>query len=166
MSESLWAGEWRGRLRENLSAAGFTSIHAFVLKRDGKTYEQMSSELLAVVSPAQLVIAHLEECLDKEIFIDGAAECLARALMTRLRHGWGQGLRSEYCAASAFSQWSASVSQVGRTRVDPVALKGVWRIFRDDIRPPSGWLPLNGQDEKIRHAFQLAGLSNHRTQAS
>ena len=153
---TTWSGDWQSRLLARLSELGFRSVHELLLNRDGVPYEDVAAELGPGFAPVQLVIVHLQSCADRGCFVDAAAECLARTLMSQLKRGWGKGIKSEYRAASALAEWLADVSHTVQTEMSRADFEAIKRALRDEVRPPVGWLPNNGDDPLIRRAFELA----------
>ncbi len=152
---TVWSGAWAGRLSQRVAEYGFSSVHEMLLNRNGKTYDEVAAELGTNIAPAQLAIHHLQSCADEGCFVEGAAECLARALMSRLGEGWGVEVRADYRIASALAEWFADVSHTTQAEMTKADFEAVKRVLRDEVRPPHGWLPENGQDPLIQRAFQL-----------
>lgn len=152
---TVWSGAWGDRLSQRLAKRGFNSVHEMLLSRGGKTYDEIAAELGGDLAPAQVAIHHLQTCADEGHFVEGAAECLARALIFQLGKGWGAGPRAEYRIASALAEWIADVSYTTQADMSKADFEAVKRVLRDDVRPPQGWLPKSGQDPLIQRAFQL-----------
>lgn len=161
---TVWSYDWKARISRRLESQGVASVRDLLRAKDGKSYEEVAAELGGDIAPAQLVILHLQQCADEGSFVEGAADCLARALVSQLQQGWGRGFRVEYRTASAFAEWLADVSHTDQSEMSAGTLELVKKSLRDEVKPPEGWLPKNGRDALIQEAFRLAqakGPSSH-----
>lgn len=152
---TVWSRGWGDWISQRLADHGFSSVHEMLLSRGGKAYDEIAAELGDDVAPAQVAIHHLQTCADEGHFVEGAAECLARALISRLGKGWGVGPRSDYRIASALAEWVADASYTTQTEIGRADFDAIKKALRDDVRPPRGWLPKDGQDPLIQRAFRL-----------
>lgn len=151
-----WSGDWQRRLNDRLTGLGFDSAEAFVLAREGNTFEQLTRELGPDVAPAQVEMMYLRECRDAGRMVQAAAECLARTVIERFPRGWGVGVRLEFRTAGALAAWISDMkNDIDQSELGPGALDAVADALQKTHPPPKGWLPKNGQDPMIQRAIKI-----------
>lgn len=151
-----WSGDWQRRLNDRLTGLGFDSAEAFVVAREGKTFEQLARELGPDVAPVQVEMMYLRECRDAGRMVEAAAECLARTVIERFPRGWGVGVRLDYRTASALAAWISDMkNDIDQSGLGAEVLDAVADALQKTHQPSKGWLPKNGQDPLIQQAFKI-----------
>lgn len=153
-NQRLWSPGWQERIHSKIRSMGFGSVSLFMNAHPGLTYSEAASRISDEVATAQLVMLHLEDGVRDGNFLICAADCFARRIRGHLKRGWGNGVNCEYQTASAMADWQADITcKVIQTELDEATAERVAFALRDIVKPPQGWLPLDGTDPLLRRSF-------------
>lgn len=155
---TAWSSDWKRKALEQVKALGFETLIDYVNAREGRTFEELASELGSAVAPIQVEMLYLSEGRNSGRLVECAAECLARVIIERFRRGrgWGTGVRLEYRTTGALVDWKVSVMRdAGDAGLSEDKLNAISTALRDVVRPPAGWMPRNGKDPYIQRAFEI-----------
>lgn len=143
-SVPAWQGDWKGRIAQEVSLCGVTSLRELIAAKQWSTFPEVADGIGAV-APIQVLFALREEYVREGTIRDFAADALCKYLTEYL----GGAVRSrdlEGRAASAFAVWEVALGSASRRAAD-----SVWHELLPRLK--TGWLPRDSRDPTLSLVF-------------
>src|SRR4051794_35375021 len=103
--ERVWGGDWQARTRSRLHSLGFETVGDFLARYPCESYLKVVKRLGENIAPMQITWMQFWEAQQQGQVREAAKDCLAREITTRLRRGWGQGVRVDYRTSGVYARW-------------------------------------------------------------
>ncbi len=133
-----WSDNWADVAMNAISVAGFDRVSELCARYPGLTYVQLSKTAIGgAVAPAQIRILQMKEAILTGQLHQALRDCFVRTFNEYARHGWAEGFRWDYNAASivASMQTTLTAESIGGDSVEKIPL--VWAALTK-LSPPKG----------------------------
>ncbi len=156
-ANSVWEGDWRGRVLGRLREMGFQSVTQFLSHFAGEPYTKVAERLGDDVAGLQVRWMQNAEARTDAATQRLAMDALARELNYQLPGGWGLGAGVDFHTSGAFVDWTVRLKREVSPDLEAKA-KRVWDSLKR-LDPPPGWSPSGPDDDIIIRAFSIGWCS-------